>query len=78
MYRHACRRGLAHALLEIRNDLIETPAGVQEWADRLEPILRDLVADPELHEIRDFVSTDATPTEGADDAAIRPSYAHRA
>ena len=49
MYRHGTRRGLAHGLLEVRNDLIERPAGVQEWADRLEPILREAIADPALH-----------------------------
>jgi predicted N-formylglutamate amidohydrolase len=52
MYRHGTLRGLAHALLEVRNDLIEAPAGVLEWADRLEPILRDVLADKSLHEVR--------------------------
>ena len=56
MYRHGTGRGLAHALLEVRNDLIETPAGVLEWADRLEPILRDIVAEDNLHEIRHYGS----------------------
>jgi predicted N-formylglutamate amidohydrolase len=56
MYRHGTGRGLAHGLLEVRNDLIETPAGVQEWADRLEPILREAMADPELHGVRHFGS----------------------
>jgi predicted N-formylglutamate amidohydrolase len=56
MYRHATARGLAHALLEVRNDLIATPAGVEEWADRLEPIIRDAVADPLLHAIRNYGS----------------------
>ena len=56
MYRHGTGRGLAHALLEVRNDLIETPAGVLEWADRLEPILRDILAEPSLHEIRHYGS----------------------
>ncbi len=45
MYRHGTQRGLAHALIEIRNDLIATPAGIQEWADRLAPILRDILKD---------------------------------
>ena len=43
MYRHGTGRGLAHALLEVRNDLIVEPAGVLEWADRLEPIVRDIL-----------------------------------
>lgn len=52
MYRHCTQRGLAHALLEVRQDLIADDAGVQEWADRLEPILKDLVSRPDLREIK--------------------------
>ncbi|WP_417667708.1 N-formylglutamate amidohydrolase [Roseibium sp.] len=52
MYRHATKRGLAHALLEVRQDLIADNKGVLEWADRLQPILEDLVARPELRQIK--------------------------
>ena len=52
MYRHGTARGFAHALLEVRNDLIATPAGVLEWADRLEPLLRDILRDEGLYEAR--------------------------
>ncbi len=52
MYRHGTQRGLAHALIEIRNDLIATPAGIQEWADRLEPILRDILKDETLNAVQ--------------------------
>ena len=45
---HAEARGLAHALLEIRQDLIDTRHGVAEWADRLERALRRVLADPAL------------------------------
>ena len=31
MYRHGTRRGLAHCLLEIRQDLLSSEAGVEEW-----------------------------------------------
>lgn len=37
LWRHATQRHLPHALIEVRNDLIETPAGQEEWADRLAP-----------------------------------------
>lgn len=37
MWRHATQRQLPHALLEVRNDLIETRAAQQNWADRLTP-----------------------------------------
>jgi predicted N-formylglutamate amidohydrolase len=56
MYRHATRRGLAHGLIEIRQDLIGDDAGAEAWADRLEPILVRLNRDPELHTIRHYGS----------------------
>jgi predicted N-formylglutamate amidohydrolase len=56
MHRHGTGRGLAHALLEVRNDLIAAPAGVLEWADRLEQPLRDMLSAPELHEVRRYGS----------------------
>ena len=45
---HAERRGLAHALLEIRQDLIDTRHGVAEWADRLERAFRRVLDDAAL------------------------------
>ena len=56
LYRHATMRGLSHALLEVRNDLIAAPAGVLEWADRLQALLRDVLADEDLYRIRHFGS----------------------
>jgi predicted N-formylglutamate amidohydrolase len=52
MYRHATRRGLAHALIEIRQDLIADARGVAAWAERIEAILRQLAEASQLHEIR--------------------------
>jgi predicted N-formylglutamate amidohydrolase len=80
MYRHGTARGLAHGLLEVRNDLIETPAGVLEWADRVEPVLRDALADPRLHEIRHYgsASDEDRAKKGEDDAKPGRSYAHGA
>lgn len=43
---HATGRGLADALIEIRQDLIGGPAGVAEWTDRLAPILEDIIDGP--------------------------------
>lgn len=37
--RHALEHGRLNALIEIRNDLIETPAGQMAWAQKLAPIL---------------------------------------
>jgi predicted N-formylglutamate amidohydrolase len=80
MYRHGTARGLAHGLLEVRNDLIETPAGVLEWADRVEPILRDALADSSLHELRHYgsASNEDRAKKGEDDAKPGRSYPHGA
>jgi predicted N-formylglutamate amidohydrolase len=39
LHRHGLRTGRLHTLIEIRNDLIETPAQQAAWADRLAPLL---------------------------------------
>jgi predicted N-formylglutamate amidohydrolase len=41
---HGARRGLPRALLEIRNDRIETEAGQEEWANRLAGVLAGIHA----------------------------------
>jgi predicted N-formylglutamate amidohydrolase len=46
MDRHATANGIAHALVEIRQDLIAMPAGQQAWADRFSGILETMLADP--------------------------------
>lgn len=43
---HATGRGLADALIEIRQDLITGAAGIAEWAERLGPILEDIIDRP--------------------------------
>ena len=43
--RHALRWGRQNTLIEIRNDLIETPEQQQNWAARLAPILSQTLAD---------------------------------
>jgi len=61
MYRHATVRGLSQALLEVRQDLIADYGGVQEWADRLAPLLKEANQRPEMHEIKHYGSrTDGT------------------
>jgi predicted N-formylglutamate amidohydrolase len=49
---HATRRGLAHALVELRQDLIDTKSGVDEWVERLARLLEAIRNDPILHETR--------------------------
>ena len=52
----ATRRGLANVLIEIRQDLVATPAGAVSWARRLEAPLRAALACPGVHERRPFGS----------------------
>ena len=52
MDRHATRRGLATALVEIRQDLIATDEGAEEWAARFARLLTPLIADASLREPR--------------------------
>ncbi len=56
MYRHGTRRGLPHALVEIRQDLIGDDAGAQRWAARLGSILGDLPGDAQLDQIHHYGS----------------------
>ena len=57
MYRHGTRRGLAHAILEVRQDLIADAAGVAEWAERLVPILGEAMRDHDFAEPRLYGSS---------------------
>lgn len=52
MNRHGTRRGLAHALIEVRQDLIADEAGEVEWAARLGDLLHDLRDTPGLNDIK--------------------------
>lgn len=47
MYRHGTSRGLAHALLEIRQDLITSKTGQDEWVERMAQHLTALLSDEE-------------------------------
>ncbi|OCW59355.1 N-formylglutamate amidohydrolase [Hoeflea olei] len=52
MHRHCSTTGLAHALVEIRQDLIGDAEGVAAWVDRLAPILATMTAQSDLHEVQ--------------------------
>ena len=56
MFKHCIVPALAHALIEVRQDLIADEKGVDEWADRLAPILDALNADPAIHVARRYGS----------------------
>ncbi len=57
MYKHGTSRGLAHSLIEVRQDLIGDDAGVADWVDRLAPILKELMQLEGINEVRHFGST---------------------
>lgn len=42
--RHGLQMGRVNTLIEVRNDLIATPADQQAWASRLAPVLADVLA----------------------------------
>ncbi|WP_442581397.1 N-formylglutamate amidohydrolase [Mesorhizobium sp. ASY16-5R] len=56
MYKHAIVNGFAHALLEIRQDLIADTAGAEAWAERLAPIVDAINGRPDIHEVRQYGS----------------------
>lgn len=47
--RHAERAGLPHVCIEVRQDLIDAPAGVARWSTILAGALAPILADPHLH-----------------------------
>jgi predicted N-formylglutamate amidohydrolase len=51
MNTHATARGLAHVLIEIRQDLIGHKSGVDEWAGRLARVIEPIMNDPAIHRI---------------------------
>lgn len=56
LYQHGTARGLAHALIEIRQDLIGEARGVVEWVELLAPMLKRVNGLAQLHEISHFGS----------------------
>lgn len=46
--RHGTARNLPHVLIEVRQDLIATPEGEEAWAERLAPIIGDVIAELNL------------------------------
>jgi len=56
LYQHATLRGLPNALIEIRQDLIGTEEGAQDWAERVANALSPLTIDPAVRSIQHFGS----------------------
>ena len=56
LFKHAIVNGFAHALIEIRQDLIADDAGAEAWAERLAPIIDAINRRPDIHEVRQYGS----------------------
>lgn len=54
MNRHAQARGLPHALLEIRQDLIDTHHGADDWAAHLHRLVEHLLSQPDLMQVQEY------------------------
>ena len=51
---HAESAGLPHGSVEIRQDLIDTPAGVAYWADALAAALKPILAKSDLYRVQHY------------------------
>ena len=71
MYRHAIVNGFAHALIEIRQDLIASDADARAWAGRLAPIVDAIDRRPDIHEVRIFGSRTGPLQGGSHDRTQR-------
>lgn len=56
MNKHGTGQGYAHALIELRQDLIASHQDAVNWADRLSPMLDAVNRQADIHEIRHFKS----------------------
>jgi predicted N-formylglutamate amidohydrolase len=56
MYKHAIVNGYAHALIEIRQDLISDQKSSLAWAERLGPIVDAIDRRPDIHVVKIFGS----------------------
>ena len=68
MWQHGTRRGLAHTILEVRQDLICTPEGQRAWAERIAAAVQAVFVRSDIreamHRVEYFGShtdTEATP-----------------
>jgi hypothetical protein len=48
LWRHGARRGLASAIVEIRQDLIRDAAGQEDWSRRMRRVVERVLGDPAL------------------------------
>lgn len=51
LHEHVTAKGLAGLLIEVRQDLVATPAKAHGWADLLAEVLKPILARPEMHQL---------------------------
>ncbi len=56
LFEHGTARGLAHVLIEVRQDLVGAPEDAKAWGDRLADVLEPILRLPEVHQIEHFPS----------------------
>jgi predicted N-formylglutamate amidohydrolase len=85
MYRHGTMHGLAHVLIEIRQDLIATEAAAEAFAARIGPVIDAALSDmgePQIRFTRPLARPNGVPTmdehvrEKLEAAAFRRLVAH--
>jgi predicted N-formylglutamate amidohydrolase len=54
---HAEQAGLPHVCIEVRQDTLESPAGVERWVRLLGRLLSELISDPDLRRLHDSESS---------------------
>ena len=54
IYVHGHDIGLAHVLIEVRQDLVDTHHGAEVWAARLGTVLSDVLADETLYRVEHY------------------------
>jgi predicted N-formylglutamate amidohydrolase len=54
---HVEPAGLPHLCIEVRQDLLESPAGVERWVRMLSKLIREIVQDAALRSLRGTEST---------------------
>jgi predicted N-formylglutamate amidohydrolase len=65
LYQHGTLRGLAHALIEVRQDLILGPEGQEEWGERLALVVRKVLAAEDLATRLHAIEHYGSHTDGA-------------
>ncbi|MFK7902219.1 MAG: N-formylglutamate amidohydrolase [Nitratireductor sp.] len=63
MYSHCTMNGYAHALLEVRQDLLSKPEDIEGWVNIFAPMLEKVNAMPDIHEVRKYGSRTGLASE---------------